>query len=486
MDFILRDTRLGLLNVRTRLPFRYGIACLTACPQATLEATIEVAGQLHSGYSGDNLPPAWFDKTPNLPYRRQIADMLGSIARAERAFMRAASAKTDFFSAWLQAYSSSHEEAAREGIDNGLLTSFGVSIVERAVMDALARSAGLSFAQAVRTNLYQIRPGEIHGSLRGLEPADWLPAEPKRSMLVRQTIGLGDPIATGDIPLGERLNDGFPQSVEDYAVQSGIRCFKLKISPDIDMTRHRAVRLAELCQRLMGHDYLVTLDANELFQSVDELESMIETLRAAPQLRIFLENVVAIEQPLARHVALAADHAGGRRRLSQWRPVIIDESDGTLEAYARAMECGYRGTSSKSCKGPVKSLLNAGLTWLANRRGETTDYLMTGEDLTCLGVVPLQADVALAATLGFGHLERNGHHYFPGLSYLPEAERRAALFLHGDLYQEHRGRAAVRIREGRLEIGSLQCPGLGFAALPDMTLRQRPGDWRFESLGLEE
>ena len=49
---------------------------------------------------------------------------------------------------------------------------------------------------------------------------------------------------------------------------------------------------------------------------------------------------------------------------------------------------------------------------------------MTGEDLTCLGVVPVQADLALVATLGLAHVERNAHHYYPGLSYLPECERR--------------------------------------------------------------
>ena len=64
MDFLLRQTRLGLLNSATRLPFRYGIACLTRCPQAILEATIEVGGRLQTGYSGDGLPPSWFDKTP--------------------------------------------------------------------------------------------------------------------------------------------------------------------------------------------------------------------------------------------------------------------------------------------------------------------------------------------------------------------------------------------------------------------------------------
>jgi hypothetical protein len=486
MDFILRQTRLGLLNSTTRLPFRYGIACLTRCPQAVLEATIEVGGRLQKGYSGEGLPPSWFDKTPNRTYRQQIADMLSSIARAQRMFLQAAASKADFFSAWRLAYTSSHDEAAKSAEANPLLTSFGVSLVERAVMDALARQAGLSFAQAVRTNLYQIRPGEIHDELRGLQPVDWLPPNPAQTILVRHTVGFGDPITSDDIPPGQRLDDGLPQSLEEHITQLGVRCFKLKISPDVNHTRHRILRVADLCQKHLGAGYLVTLDANELFQNVQELNGLVAVLRATPQLTTFLKNVIAIEQPLARRIALDGNHAEAIRGLSSWRPMIIDESDGTLDAFARAKERGYRGATSKSCKGPVKCLLNAGLIWLANRRGILHDYLMTAEDLNCLGVVPVQADLALVATLGLTHVERNAHQYYAGLNYLPEIEQRAALAAHGDLYHEQQGCITPRISAGRMEFASIHGPGFGFAVLPDMSARQSADQWHFESLGLTE
>jgi len=136
----------------------------------------------------------------------------------------------------------------------------------------------------------------------------------------------------------------------------------------------------------------------------------------------------------------------------------------------------------------MKSILNAGLTWLHNNRGAATDYVMTGEDLCSVGVVPTQADLCLAATLGLTHVERNGHHYHPGLSYLPEAEREAALTHHGDLYARQNGVISPRLVDGRFEIGSLQCEGFGFAVTPDMAFdgqtMQSPGEWEFASLGL--
>src|SRR5208283_337972 len=102
----------------------------------------------------------------------------------------------------------------------------------------------------------------------------------------RHTVGFADPITNGDIPAGERLNDGFPQSLEEYIVKLGVCRFKLKISPDVNHTRHRILRFADLCQKYLGADYRVTLDANELFQSVQQLEELVTALRATPQLGV--------------------------------------------------------------------------------------------------------------------------------------------------------------------------------------------------------
>ena len=194
--------------------------------------------------------------------------------------------------------------------------------------------------------------------------------------------------------------------------------------------------------------------------------------------------MLAIEQPFDRAIALTPLCTSALHELSRSKPVIIDESDDTLDAYPRAIQAGYRGVSSKNCKGAIKSLLNAGLTWLANDRGRRHEFTMTGEDLCTVGIVPLQADLCLAATLGLAHVERNGHHYHPGLSYLPDTERRAALAAHRDLYTADHAIIGPKITDGRFDIGSLQCPGFGFAVEPDMSLMASPETWTFDSLGL--
>lgn len=486
MKFTLKNTRLGLRNSTTRIPFRYGKTCLTRCPQAVLEAVIECGNARRcAGYSGDCLPPGWFDKNPKLSFRQQIDDMLSVTDLAQKAFAEEAAKPTTFFTAWLAVYHRVMAECDELGHEP-LLASFGLSLVERAVLDAIARAAETSFAQAVRSNIYDIRPGAVHPLLEGHEPAHWLPKEPVRSIYVRHTVGLGDALTASEIPPDERVADGGPQALEEYIEQTGTRYFKVKVSNQLDHDRLRLLDFAAIVERRLGGNYRLTLDGNEQYGRAEEFDELVELLQGTAQLRTLWANTLAIEQPLARSIALQAEHTAGVRELSRYKPVIIDESDATLFSYAQAKELGYRGVSSKNCKGAVKSLLNAGLTWLWNDRGAHDRYLMTGEDLCTVGIVPVQADLCLVATLGLEHVERNGHHYHPGISYLPEPQQRQALAAHGDLYVQRQGIIGPAVRDGRFEIGSLQCNGFGFAVTPDMDAMTPAEEWRYESLGLEE
>lgn len=483
MRVTLEDSRLGLLNSTTRIPFRYGSAVLTRCPQATLRVTVECDGMVQAGYSGDCLPPSWFDKTPGKDFATQIGDMLRVIAKSQKVYAGAFARSTEFFPAWR----SCEEQIQRQCLEwhlPPLLASFGSSLLERAILDAACRRHATSFARAVRANLFGIDAGLVHRDLAGEAPRAWLPERPASSVYVRQTVGLGDPLEDGDIPDADRLHDGWPQAIEHYATRRGVRYYKIKVSNQLDHDLDRLTRIANVLERHLGRDYRLTLDGNEQYKRADEFETLVDRIQARPNLATLWANVLVIEQPFDRAIALDADRIGGLKALSHLKPVIIDESDGTLDAYARAIAVGYRGVSSKNCKGAIRSLLNAGLTWVGNGRGSRQELVMTGEDLCSVGVVPTQSDLCLAATLGLQHVERNGHHYHPGLTYLPEPQRRAAVAAHGDFYVEEHGIIGPHIVDGRFHIASLQCDGFGFGVEPDMALLEPAESWRFESLGL--
>ena len=351
-------------------------------------------------------------------------------------------------------------------------------------MDAMTRAARQPFAKAVRSNLYEIEPGAVHSQLDGLDLNDWLPPKPELRVWVRHTVGLGDPLTQADIPAGERLDDGFPQSLEDYVEQTGIRFFKIKVSNQLDHDLGRLKTIAALVERHRGEDYHLTLDGNEQYKSADAFDRLIDAIEGSDDLQTLWNNTLVVEQPLDRKIALDEQHTGGIRSLSQRTPVIIDESDGTVDSYVQAIELGYRGVSSKNCKGPVKSLLNAGLTWLCNDRGRQSGFVMTGEDLCSVGIIPVQSDLCLTATLGLTHVERNGHHFHPGLSYLTADQQEAALSAHPDFYARHNDIVSPRLVDGRFEIGSLQCVGFGFSVEPDFQSMQSADEWEFSSLDL--
>ena len=103
---------------------------------------------------------------------------------------------------------------------------------------------------------------------------------------------------------------------------------------------------------------------------------------------------------------------------------------------------------------------------MRRRAGERV--VLTGEDLCNLGPVAVLQDLAMMALLGIEHVERNGHHYYRGLSLWPADWQDAALAAHNDLYTRHRdGFACLHIREGRVALGSVNAAPFGVKPLFD-------------------
>jgi len=68
----LLSTDLRLLAMRTRMPFRYGIATMTALPHARLFVRVAIDGREVQGVAADHLPPKWFTKDPRADFVDEI------------------------------------------------------------------------------------------------------------------------------------------------------------------------------------------------------------------------------------------------------------------------------------------------------------------------------------------------------------------------------------------------------------------------------
>ena len=165
--------------------------------------------------------------------------------------------------------------------------------------------------------------------------------------------------------------------------------------------------------------------------------------------------------------------------------MIIDESDGTLTSAAEALELGYAGTSHKNCKGIFKGVASACLIADRRKKDPGRRYVLSSEDLGNVGPVALLQDLAVAACLGVGHTERNGHHYFTGLSMYPRDVQEQVLQNHGGLYRRHDdGFPTLDVRGGRLDIGSVVAAPFGYGFELDTTRFTPLEDWSAGSLDL--
>jgi len=420
-------------DVRLRMPFRFGVVTLTEAPQAFVRARIRLEdGREAAGVAAELLAPKWFDKDPALSNEDNFEQLRRSLAGARDAY-RAHEPRT----AW------AHAAPGR-----GLVENYGPALVDRALLDALCGALGVSFYRAVQANL--VGAGDFEGMDLG---AFFATLRPRTALAARHTVGLVDPITAAD--QARRVNDGLPETLEEVIARYGQRYFKLKVGGDARADVERLAAIAGVLDRI-GEPYHVTLDGNEQYEDMQGVAELWARMKGDARLARLVESVLFIEQPVKRQKAFASRVEGVDK------PVIIDESDDALDAFPRAKALGYRGVSSKTCKGLYKSLLNA-----ARCRAWGEGYFMSGEDLTIQAGLALQQDLALVSLLGLTHVERNGHHYVNGMAGLPQKEQDAFLAAHPDLYERTHGAVRVRIADGMLEVGSLDCPGYASRAMPD-------------------
>lgn len=470
-------------NLRTRLPFRYGVVTLTRFPLLHLAVDVEAAdGRRARGFAADNLPPKWFDKDPARSFRDNVMDQLASIRAAQAAYLEAGRTPRPVFEIWQEAYAACARGGPRLGL-NGLTAAFGSSLFERALADAAGRLAGRDVVAMLRDDVLGIRPEAVHRGLTRDDLQAWAGRPAPDAVAVRHTVGLLDPIVAGDVPADGWLRDGLPQTLEQCVQAHGLRHFKLKVGGQVEADVERLARIAATLDRLIADDYLVTLDGNEQYKTMADFAALVEAIEAAPALERLWRSTAFIEQPLDRAIALDPAATEGLGALGRRVPIIIDESDGDLEAFPRALALGYRGVSTKNCKGIVKSFLNRSLVERLNAgRPAPARLFMSAEDLTNVPVVPVQQDLATVRALGIAHVERNGHHYVRGLAHCSPRERAAALRLHADLYAGDEGEAWLSIEQGRLRVGSLATPGYGVAFDPDLEAMVPLERWSFDSL----
>ncbi|WP_454617881.1 hypothetical protein [Bradyrhizobium cenepequi] len=441
---VVRDIALFERPVRFARPFHFGAVVVDATPQAFVRVEIEVEGKGRAtGATAEFLVPKWFDKRPQLAPEQTVQELRRSLSIARELYL-AHSRFDTAFGLHAACIGAQVEACAREDIPP-LAAAYGPAEIDKAILDALLRAAGINFFDGMAQNIAGI-DARLSSDLADGEIAVFLAGRKRLPRVaIRHTVGLDDKI-------------GGEGGVADQKENAGARYFKLKLNGDPEHDAARLILIGNELARL-PHDCKVTLDANEQYADLAALGALVDRLDHDSDLEPIASKLLYIEQPMPRDITRQS--ALGTLA----RAFIIDEADDSYDAFPAARALGYRGISSKSCKGLYKSIINA--TRAAKWSVDGEAFFVSGEDLTCQAGLAVQQDLALGALIGVTHAERNGHHYVDGFSETPAVEAEAFLSAHPDLYVRDGGKVRLAIHDGDLLTGSLTTPGFATSVHPD-------------------
>src|SRR5437016_6369633 len=179
--------------VRFARPFRFGAVVINATPQAFVRVEIEVEGKgTAMGASAELLVPKWFDKRPQLA-PDQTVDALRRSLLIAREFYLGHNGFDTAFGLHAACIGAQVEACAKEDIPP-LAAAYGPAEIDKAILDALLRCAGVNFFDGMATNIAGIGAG-LSPDLRDEDITQFLSSrQPLKRVASRHTVGLDDQV----------------------------------------------------------------------------------------------------------------------------------------------------------------------------------------------------------------------------------------------------------------------------------------------------
>jgi L-alanine-DL-glutamate epimerase-like enolase superfamily enzyme len=263
-------------------------------------------------------------------------------------------------------------------------------------------------------------------------------AEPTAQLPLYHLVGALDPLTDADI--GNRLDDGLPETLPEWINADGLTHLKIKLNgDDIDWDVQRVLNIDEIAiptQAARGCDaWFYSCDFNEKCENVEYVLEFVNRVRE--QSPAAFDRIQYIEQPTSRDLKANPDNR--MHAAAEIKPVVIDEALIDYESLLLSRELGYSGVALKACKGHSESLL---LAAAAQKFG----MFLCVQDLTCPGYSFLHSASLAARIPGIAAIEGNARQFCPGSN---------------DRW-EPQYPAMFDITTGSVGTGSLNGQGLGF------------------------
>ena len=114
MSVRIKSATIHRIELKTRIPFKYGIATMTEVPMIFVKVEVEINRKKSSGIASDLLPPKWFTKVPNKTIKNEIAEMLIVIRNAIQISINCEA--ENLFELWRLIYDKQEKWGYREAI----------------------------------------------------------------------------------------------------------------------------------------------------------------------------------------------------------------------------------------------------------------------------------------------------------------------------------------------------------------------------------
>jgi L-alanine-DL-glutamate epimerase-like enolase superfamily enzyme len=287
-----------------------------------------------------------------------------------------------------------------------LCTLVTASPFDAAIHDAFGKVHGRSTYLTYGPDLLPNDLSRYLGSeYKGLFLNQFILPKPVPRMPVFHSVGALDALTEADVT--HRIDDGLPETLQQWIAYNGITHIKIKLNGDDlnwDVDRvaniHRAT--TETQEKRKVSKWFYSLDFNEKCRNVEYLLKFIHDLEAKSPGAF--QRILYIEQPTARD--LAANRQNVMFKAAKLKPVVIDESLTGLDALMLARDMGYTGAALKACKGQTQAMLLAAA-------GQKLKMFLCVQDLTCPGASLIQSAGIAAHVPGIAGLEANAREYVP-------------------------------------------------------------------------
>ena len=312
------------------------------------------------------------------------------------------------------------------------------SPLQAALFDAHGKAAGLSsFRMLDQSHLPQDLSHFLGQDFSGKWLDQFIRCSPADEMPLYHLVGALDPLRSSE--LETRLEDGLPESLEEWITRDGLTHLKLKLDgadANWDLQRILSVnQIASEAGEREGTGWQFSLDFNERCENEEYLLRLLDDLeKQSPEA---MRRIAYIEQPTHRDLHLHPQNT--MHRVAARLPVVIDESLVSYESLLLARHQGYSGVAIKACKGHAEALLMAAAA-------QHHQMFLCVQDLTCVGISFLHSAALTAHIPGAAAIEGNGRQYCPA----------------ANAGWEQKFPGMFDVRGGRLPTAQLNGPGLGY------------------------